>query len=79
MESLLAGWVRTLFSATRDVAVYWAAMKPLASPGFDFLLTRNGGRPLFRDGSNKADIRLSEMLARLDMARAIRSRAIATG
>src|SRR5438552_16869858 len=64
IESLLAGRVSSLLSATSDVAVYWTAINPLESPGFDRRPTRNGGRPLLSDGRNKADILLSDMLAR---------------
>src|SRR5438132_12000340 len=64
IESLLAGCVSSLLSATSDVAVYWTAINPLESPGFDRPPTRNGGSPLLSDGSNRADILLSDMLAR---------------
>src|SRR5207245_9801890 len=64
IESLLAGCVSSLLSATSDVAVYWTAINPLESPGFDRPPTRNGGSPLLSDGSNRADSLLSDMLAR---------------
>src|SRR5579864_9813694 len=67
IESLLAGCVSNLFSATRDVAVYWTAISPLESPGFDRPPTRNGGSPLLSDGSSKADVLLSDMLARYEI------------
>src|SRR5579864_684964 len=64
IESLLAGCVSNLFSATRDVAVYWTAINPLETPGFDCPPTRNGGSPLLSDVSNRADILLSEIFAK---------------
>src|SRR5207302_9901631 len=63
IESLLAGCVSNLLSATSAVAVYWTAINPLESPGFDRPPTRNGGSPLLSDGSNRADILLSDLLA----------------
>src|SRR5713101_6956564 len=79
MESLLAGWVRVLFSATKAVAVYWTAMNPLDSPGCEPLPTRKEGRPLFSDGSKRAAILLSEMFERVESARLRMSIAIAMG
>src|SRR5437879_12432285 len=64
IESLLAGCVSSLLSATSDVAVYSTAINPLESPGFERPQTRKGGGPLLSDGSNRADILLSDMLAR---------------
>src|SRR5213083_1448336 len=79
MESLLAGCVSSLHSATSEVAVYWTAIIPLANPGFDPRTTRKGGRPLLSDGSRRAEVLRSEMLAKLDSASDMNSRAIATG
>src|SRR5947208_4206597 len=64
IESLLAGCVSSLLSDTSAVAVYWTAINPLESPGLDRPPTRNGGSPLLSAGSNRADILLSDMLAR---------------
>src|SRR5215831_11648691 len=79
IESLLAGCVRVLFSATRAVAVYWIAMNPLDRPGFEPLPTKNGGRPLFNEGSSSAATRLSETLDSVDRPKPRMSIAIETG
>src|SRR5712692_11236744 len=78
IESLLAGCVRVLFSATSAVAVYWTAMNPLDNPGCEPFPTRNAGRPLFRDGSRRAAVLLSEILDRVETARLRISMAIET-
>src|SRR3989442_14265616 len=61
IESLLAGCVNSLFSATSDVAVYCTAINPLESPGFDLPPTRTGGRPLLSDESTRRALLLSDM------------------
>src|SRR5438132_2803423 len=70
IESLLAGCVSSLLSATSDVAVYWTAINPLESPAFDRPPTSNGGSSLLSDVTNRADILLSDMLARYEIAKA---------
>src|SRR5215510_13383531 len=79
IESLLAGCVNVLFSATNAVAVYWTAMNPLDNPACDPFPTRKGGRPLLNDGSKSAATLRSEMFERVDSARPTTSMAIDTG
>src|SRR5437667_11555453 len=79
IESLLAGCVSSLLSATSAVAVYWTAINPLEGPGFDRPPTRNGGSPLLGEGSSRADSLHSDRLARQEIDKAAVSRAIATG
>src|ERR1022692_137243 len=65
MVSTLAGCASTLFSLTRDAAVYWARMKPELVPASG---ARNGGRPRENAGSSIRSTRRSLMLASSDMA-----------
>src|SRR5229473_7125372 len=79
IESLLAGCVSSLLSATSDVAVYCTAINPLDTPGFDPPPTKKAGSPLLSDGSSRADVLLSDMLARYEIAKAMMSSPMATG
>src|SRR5438093_12034749 len=65
IESLLAGCVSSLHSATSEVAVYWTAIMPLANPGFDPRPTRKGGRSLLSDGSKRGEVLSGELVATL--------------
>src|SRR6266849_10234179 len=79
IESLLAGSVNVLFSATSAVAVYWTAMSPLDNPGCEPFPTRKAGNPLFNEGSNNAAVLLSEILPMVETARLRISIAMETG
>ena len=76
MVSTLAGWASTLFSLTRDAAVYWASMKPEFVPACG---ARNGGRPRENAGSSIRSTRRSLMLASSAIAMASMSAAKASG
>ena len=54
--STLAGWASTLFSLTREAAVYCASMKPELVPAAG---ARNGGRPRENAGSSIRSTRRS--------------------
>ena len=62
MVSTLAGCASTLFSLTRDAAVYWASMNPELVPASG---ARNGGRPRENAGSSIRSTRRSLMLRQL--------------
>src|SRR3984885_10404988 len=76
MVSTLAGWESTLFSLTREAAVYWASMKPELVPASG---ARNGGRPRENAGYSIRSTRRSLMLASSDRAMASMSAATASG
>ena len=75
MVSTLAGCASTLHSEASEAAVTCAIMKPLFRPA---RLDRKGGSPSFRSGWTRRSMRRSAITARLVIAMASTSSAIAT-
>ena len=75
MESTLAGCASTLFSDTREAAVYCAIIRPEFNPPLD---VRKRGKPLSEPFTNRS-MRRSEIFASSDNAMARKSIASAIG